>query len=268
LVEIAIPAGYVLFVFVPMALTFWFFMHQGEDDQEQKAQRPEVAVRGTPEVAVRGTPEGEGRKVVVPPSQAPKQSRKVPPATSTPAPTPDIPDSRPPTPEPMKIVELPTPPTPPEMPETPLAPIPREVFWKPPQSGYSSKWQTVGAVNVRVAGAVVAKVPLVDTNNRVNESPEAMLIISIEVVLNTPSKTRLLRSWTQLANYGVVFLDGGKELAAGRLPSGSKLHSGIPVKQPIPQDGTPVRDILLFSIPDAAVELNLRLVGHLPRSWP
>jgi hypothetical protein len=88
-----------------------------------------------------------------------------------------------------------------------------------------------------------------------------MLVINIEVRKNTPDKKRTLLSWTSSADYyGRIFDSADNELPLGKLPSGKKLHSGLPFAQSIPDDGTPVNDILLFMKPDDKKELlDLRL---------
>jgi hypothetical protein len=146
-----------------------------------------------------------------------------------------------------------------------VAPQPREIYWKIPLSGYSSEWQTVGAVDVRVAGLSITKVPIIDSKESVTESKNPMLVIIIEIRKNTPKKDRTLLSWQQfkgntVSGYSpvVIYQTDDKELQPARLSG--KLHAGLLEKQPIPDDGTSVRDILLFNVPaDNAGKLRLRL---------
>jgi hypothetical protein len=148
-----------------------------------------------------------------------------------------------------------------------IAPLPRERPWDvPEQSGYSSVWSKFGAIDVRIASLSITKVPIVDFNKNITESKNPMFVVVVEVRKNTPGNKRELTSWQRYrgkvitgSRSSVIYLAGDKELSPVTL-SGGKLHAGLPELQLIPDDGTVVRDILLFSIPsDDAGELRLRL---------
>ena len=69
------------------------------------------------------------------------------------------------------------------MPVVEIAPEPHEVFWKfwkLPLLGYSSPWQKAGAIDVRIAGIAVSKVPFVNANEEVTEWPNPMFAILLE----------------------------------------------------------------------------------------
>ncbi|HEV3436968.1 MAG TPA: hypothetical protein VG122_06395 [Gemmata sp.] len=142
-----------------------------------------------------------------------------------------------------------------------IAPAPHEYRWKIPEFGYSSGWQKFGSVDVRIAGLSITNVPLIDSKTHVTESDYPMLAVFVEVRNNTPNKKRTLLSWTSSGSYyGRIFDTANNELPPGKLPPGSKLHSGLPFTQPLPDDGTPVYDILLFRKPDENKgQLDLRL---------
>jgi hypothetical protein len=169
---------------------------------------------------------------------------------------------------PKVTIPKPTVPAKPEIPipsEIAVAPMPREYHWEVPLlSGYSSDWKKVGAVDVRVAGLSVTKVPIIDPKECVTGSELPMLVVILEVRMNTPNKKRNLLSWRSSlrinsSSESVIFLPEDKALPLGRL-TGGKFHTGIPDRQQIPDDGTAVRDILLFSVPaDDAGKLSLRL---------
>ena len=114
-----------------------------------------------------------------------------------------------------------------------------------------------------MAGVAVVRVPIINTKEQVRESAQPMLVVVVEVRMNTPTKKRELLSWTHGQNrYMAGFLAGGKDLMHIDLPLGSKVHSGIPLRQPIPQDGEPVHDVLVFEAPpEGSGELSLRLDG-------
>jgi hypothetical protein len=109
-------------------------------------------------------------------------------------------------------------------------------------------------------------VPVIDAKEHISESQNPLFVVIIEVRKNSPSRIRTLLSWqrfkdSRVTSYVpcVIYLADDKELPLGKLPGG-KLNAGLPDKQPLPDDGTSVRDILLFSVPpDNAGDLQLRL---------
>jgi len=237
--RICIPVGYVLFVALPLTLTIWYF-----------TQRPEPPVPRDETAAV---PAGAETKPPPRPVRPPRKEK---------APARDAePDPDPLPVDPAATTETELAPAPREVPEVFGAPDPRPVLWKIPVGSYSSRWRTVGAVDIRVAGVAVTKVPIVDVNEQVTESAAPLLVVLVEVRVNKTSRPRTLTSWTNgLNHYGAIFLENGKELASAELPRGAKPNTGLAYQQPLPADGTAVRDVLLFAVPDAgAGALNLRL---------
>jgi hypothetical protein len=88
-----------------------------------------------------------------------------------------------------------------------------------PLTDYSSKWQTVGAVDVRVSGLAITKVPLIDMNKKITVSRNELLVVIIEVRVGQKSKSRKLVSWTYgLEHRGVIYQKNEKELLPPRLP--------------------------------------------------
>ncbi len=143
-----------------------------------------------------------------------------------------------------------------------VAPAPRAYLWKVPDlTGYSSEWQKVGAIDVRIAGLSITKVPIIDGKERIVDSEFPMLVVIVEARKNTPGKKRTLRSFTRLGGqYGRVFDADLNEIPPANIPLDKKLNSGLPRTQPVPDDGTPVSDVLLFTVPaDNAGNLDLRL---------
>lgn len=142
-----------------------------------------------------------------------------------------------------------------------LAPAPRQVVWTPPLSGYSSEWQKTGAIDVRVAGLSIAKVPIIDAKERIEESERPMLVVIVEVRKNTPGKKRTFRPFSLYGTHsGRIFDANFQELLPQEIPLGKKLDAGVPRSQLLPDDGTPVRDVLLFEVPaDSVGNLDLRL---------
>ena len=247
LIRLAIPLGYVLFVAVPLGLTLLYFATR--DEKKPVAEAPGA------------------RDEQKPPDRPPAPRRRKEKAATVPGPTDTDPEPAPPArPEPAAPggAELVLAPPPRALVEVFIAPEPHEIFWKMPLLEYSSKWQKVGAVEVRVAGVAVSKVPIIDTDERVTESAAPLLAILVEARLSVTGKKRALTSWTYgLAHYGVVFLENGKELDPAVLPPGGKPNIGLPFTQPLPDDGTPVRDVLLFVVPSAGSgELSLRLAAE------
>jgi hypothetical protein len=257
--KIAIPIGYVLFVAIPLVGTIWYFSTRTEDPPKKP---PEVAEVRDPDRDREREPEKE-KKLPVPPRPPRKVVTPGTPGTPVDPEDPDPkenPDPKPPDPKP-KGVEVAVAPEPREVQEVELAPEPREILWKIPYTGYESKWQTVGLVDLRVAGVAVSKAPIIDGKGQVKDSPNPMLVIAIETRVNVPNKKRELSSWTAARRrYSAAFLASGKELFQPELPLGSKYNTGLPVQQLMPPDCTPVRDLLIYELPPpGAGELSLRL---------
>lgn len=268
LFKLAIPIGYVLFVAVPLGLTIWYLTTRTEkpkeaveatpapvqvnrNDPKPPAPRPVVRPRkdGKPKADV--DPEDDPEPVLPPKPEPPAPAK--PKAEESPKPEPPAP--------PVEKTELAVAPEPRELPEVFVAPEPREIVWKLPPLNFATPWQKVGAVDLRAAGVAVVRVPIIDGKERVRDSAQPMLVVVIEVRMNTSTKKRELQSWTHgQKRYMVGFLAGGKDLMHIDLPLGSKVHSGIPLRQPLPQDGEPVHDVMVFAVPPAdAGELSLRL---------
>ena len=244
--RLAIPVGYVLFVAVPLGLTVWYFAQQGEKSEGKDAAAEKSAARAA------SAPRDEKNPPPVPRPRKEKHKDADPGAALTAAdPTPAVPAG----------LALALAPAPREVPEVFVAPGPHEVVWRIPLREYSSKWQTVGAVDIRVAGLAVTKVPIVDRKERVSESAAPLFVVLVEVRSNAADKPRTLTSWTNgMKHYAAIFSENGKELSAGAVPPGGKPNTGLAYEQPLPPDGTPARDVLLFAVPPAgAGELSLRL---------
>jgi|GEM_PF-5182340 len=256
--KILIPLGYVLFVGVPLTLTIGFFVLRAQQQEEPPA-KPAPVADATP----------VAKKPDLQPARKPRKPRKSGGDTEE-----EDPATTPKTQEPLKLKpskpeipgstsgsEVAIAPEPREVPQIPVAPAPHEVAWEIPLRDFHSKWQTVGAVDVRIAGLAVAKVPLLNGKGEVQDSAAAMLVVAVEVRLNTANKTRTLQTWIRDKVYHArIYLANGKELGSGSLPVGAKFHLGLALQQPIPPDQTPVRDILVFAAPaDDAGELSLRL---------
>lgn len=272
LFRLAIPLGYVLFVAVPLAVTVWFFMNRAERQKQEAmeaaraAEAERVAAGIVRDNAADRKPPAPVAPVVRPPRKLPKGDKPGDPAAPEPDPKEPGPEEKPKEPEPEVILpgaEVAIAPAPRAVPEVEVAPEPRPVRWKIPLLDYTSKWERVGSVEVRVSGLAVGKAQIVDLNDRVTESAAPLLAVVVEVRLADPSKKRTLTSWTHgLAHYGTIFLDGGRELPPAVLPPGGKPNVGLPLKQPLPGNGAAVRDVLLFAVPPAGVrELSLRLDG-------
>jgi Zn finger protein HypA/HybF involved in hydrogenase expression len=154
-----------------------------------------------------------------------------------------------------------------------IAPRPHEILWKLPLSGFESDWKHVGAVDVRIGGLAIAKANLIDSKNNVTESQTPFLVAIIDVRKNEPKEKRTLESWTYFnTSYAAMFLSNDKALPNGILPPATKLLTKTADKQLLPDDGSHVKDILLFAVPaDDAGELNLRLdaerVGEKGDIW-
>ncbi len=272
LFRVAIPIGYVLFVAVPLALTIWFFVNRAEKQQQaldaeaQAAQEAKVARDEKPAPAPRPKrpPKQKGDDGTKPDPDEPeaKPDPKRPPE-SVPEPKPVETKVEPePKPKPAEP-DLDVAPEPRELPEVFVAPEPRAIAWKLPPMEYESPWQKVGSVDLRVAGVAITKVPIIDAKEQITESEKPMLVVVMEVRLNNLTRKRDLNSWTYgQARYMIAFTGGGRQLAHIDVPLGSKVNTGLPYKQPIPQDGTAVRDVMVFAAPpDGSGELSIRLDG-------
>jgi hypothetical protein len=276
--KLLIPLGYVAFVGVPLVLTIVFVLvfFKPKPAEEQKEEPQQVAKsdsrtstnhepKKTPK---RGPPPRRPQDNDVP--EAEVATPNTTPVKGMPADTqPTIPPKSEATPkneitpkaEITPKTETTTPmPAIPEQDASQIAPVPREVLWKIPVTGYTSDWQKVGDVHVRVGGLAITKAHFIDSKANTVESPSPFLVAIVEVRKGDAKKSQTLLSWTYFrTHYAAIFMKDDKELRPGEVPAGSKLQSKLE-KQTIPDDGTPVRDILLFSVPaDDAGELNLRL---------
>ena len=264
LFRIAIPLGYVVFVAVPLGLTIWFIVQWAEKKQRESVSTPAPIVEPKPDepppidpnpkppepgvgsILSAGASLVFGSKGPEPKEIEPKEIE---------------PKDTDPSPKPKPEVAIA--PEPREVPLVAVAPEPRAVYWKVPESEYSSAWKKVGSVDIRIVGLAVTKVPVVDTEDRITELDAPLLAILVEVKLNTTGKKRVFRSWTERQfNFAAMFLENGKDLPPASIPLGRKPNTGLPLQQPLPEDGTPVRDVLLFAAPPASAgEMSLRLDG-------
>lgn len=258
LARIAIPVGYVLFVAVPMAAIIgvvWYFSPEAQQQQQQAQIDP-----------VPAPPEKE-KPVVWPRKERKKNGKGTDPGADPDPDTPLIitpPDPKTDpndVPKPVAPVSIAIAPLPREIPEVFVAPLPREAAWKAPFQQFETKWETRGAVDIRVAALAITKVPMIDPKGQPGETVP-LLVVAVEVRLNkaTP-KPRVFQSWTDRRKwYSEIFTATGKQLAHGDVPLGAKFNIGIPVDQPLPPDGTVVRDLLLYEIPPTGSGvLELRL---------
>lgn len=266
--KILVPLGYVLFVLLPMLGTGYFLIQfAGSRNQEQTNKSAQSSEDANPSPKHKSEPETKKPPVFAFPERHYKE--------------PSLPDIVPEEKNPIPIESKPPIPSRPIHETTPLAiapppreqieveqaieiaPEPREIYWKLPLSGYTSAWQSVGAVDLRIAGLSIAKVPFIDAKGDITES-EPLLVIIVEVRKNTPGKKRNLLTWTVSAiNYAKVFDADSNELPPGKPMAGKKVNTGIPARQNIPDDGSIVRDVILFSIPpDNVGNLDLRLDGE------
>jgi hypothetical protein len=265
--KLLIPLGYVAFVLVPLGLTFYFVMRSADKKApEQEARNNHQAE------ADAATKPPDSTDVRRPPRRTPgfnpwRTGEK---AASKP---PEEPDARPGEPLPDKTpitvkepveVEVATAPVPRTVIEFEIAPQPRELVWKLPLSGFTSEWKKVGAVEIRISGLSVSKAPLLDPRENIIESEQPYLVVVVEVRKVDSKRERALLSWTEYSvHYASIFLADNKQLAPAVLKPGWKLRSGIPFKQILPEDGSHVRDVILFQPPrDDAGDLNLRLEGE------
>lgn len=256
LIKLCIPLGYVLFVAVPMGFTIWFFANRGEEQEKAQPEVAEVKPGVRPPVAPRPQPRQQRPKRDDPDPPRPRQKPKQRP--DDPEPEVTEPPVEPAFPLPPAVAVAPAPR---ERIVIPVAPEPHAPLWPATLSGSPSAWQKVGAVDVRVAGFAVAKVPLVSGGGRESESPRPLLVVVTEVRINTTTKTREFVAWRRGQEQpAALFKHDGEAVPAPQFQLGTKLGAGPPDKQAVPADGTPVRGVLLFAVPpDGAGELKLRL---------
>ncbi len=259
IIKLCIPLGYVLFVAVPIGLTIWYFASRAE---EQAKNEPPTEVKEKQKPAPAPAPKKREKKGPVeepeetlPPNPNPRITDPGHESEARPVPK-KVPDDTPVIePEPIAIAPLPREVT------TPVAPEPRRVYWKIPLLEYSSEWQKVGLVDLRIAGLAVSKVPFADREERITDSSTPLLVIVIEVRRNASGKQRELLSWAN-TGYAALFVENGKSPMPLEFPSGKKPYTGFVPKQTIPEDGTAVRDVLFFTLPaEGSGELSLRLDG-------
>ena len=239
LIRLAIPLGYVLFVAVPLVLTILYFTSR--DRKKVVVDAPVVK---------------EEKRVPARPAPRPPRKEKVGPGPG---------GATDPDPTPVRPADVALAPHPRQLPdpvEVFVAPDPRAVFWNLP-SVYDSPWQKVGSVDLRISRVSVGPVPIIDGMRQVRDTNQPMLVVVMEVRANTSDKKRELQSWTFVRlHYSAAFVASGKELPHPELPLGSRVNTGLPQMQPLPADGEPVRDVLLFTAPPAGSgEVSVRLDG-------
>jgi hypothetical protein len=259
-VRFLIPLGYLAFLVIPLGGVIYYVATREEpkkDVAEQTAPQPPRD---------KGEPPAPDRHV---PDRTPKPPRGSQPREGTggTTPTPREPVS--------EVHEAPFPHEPvaareaivevaPEPHEAvAVAPAPREFFWRFPTTGFTTKWETIGVVSVRVAHVGVGKYPLFDpTTGTVEESKTPALVLVIEARLTDPDRDRMFHSWTNGSRrHNVAFLEGSsRQLAPRDLPPGLQLHSGLKHPIPLPKDGSAARDVILFEVPpEGTKELELQL---------
>ena len=143
-----------------------------------------------------------------------------------------------------------------------IAPEPRVV--RPgiaPPPGFVSDWQTIGAVEARVAGVAVKRMPITDADGRNVMSPVPVLAVWIEVRSHSTTRTiELKRLQDSFGSYAEVTTVRGTTLGKALLGPGSALRTGLPYKQVLPPDGTPRTDIVVFAAPpEGTADLRLTL---------
>jgi hypothetical protein len=248
LARICIVLGYVLFVAVPLIITIRFVMNKADEQGQEQAERPRFEKQ--PE---QREPPVERPKGPKPKKPRPKEPEEPPPIVVVPTnPKEDDPKKpEPPTPPETEIAEV----------ELEIAPWPQVVGWRPKLRDYQSPWQTVGAVDYRVSGSAVTKVPLLRGKDEIVLSASEKLVFVIEVRLNNLAKKREYQPWSHGINhYATAFLIPNGDLDWVKTPLGTRFHSGLPGKRALPVDGRSLRDFAVFELPPANVtEIKLRL---------
>lgn len=140
------------------------------------------------------------------------------------------------------------------------APPPRPVHPFPPRSDYTSSWKRAGRVELRIAGVAVTKVPISDSSNRPTESKYPHLVIWIEARTDATDKPVVMRRWQGLSDDCWLTDRRGRTLSGNQLGPGEAFRFGSPYNQTVVPNGTPVYDILGFTVPPVEVgELLLTL---------
>lgn len=249
--RLLIPIGYVAFFVVPIGAVVYYVSTRDKDEQKEHA-------RASTDERTEKPPSRRIDPVEPPPK--PRPPKKGPPSPRPMPPQRDDGGVLPVAPFPHEAIAdavvLDVAPLPHDA--TEVAPEPRPVYWKIPASVYSSKWETVGVVDVRLAQVVVAKYPILDpAKNTVTQSRNPALIIVVEARLRDTSKTRMHHSWTQGAtHYKELFLEGSKKVLHPReLPPGTTLNTGFVFPLPLPADGSSLRDVMIFELPPADTQI-------------
>jgi hypothetical protein len=258
--RLLIPIGYVAFFVVPIGAIVYYVSTRDKDEPKEQARA------NTDERTEKAPP-----RRIEPPEAPPKpRPKKKGPPAPRPMPVEDgggLPEAPFPHEPVAEAVVLEVAPAPHDAIE--VAPEPRAIYWKIPASAYSSKWETVGVVEVRLAQVVIAKYPVLDpATGTVTQSRSTALIIVVEARLRDAKKTRTHHSWTQGTNhYKEMFLEGSNKVLHPReLPAGTALNTGFVFPAPLPADGSSVRDVLIFEVPPADTQiLELRLEAERVR---
>ncbi|MDB5308741.1 MAG: hypothetical protein JWO38_2943 [Gemmataceae bacterium] len=137
-----------------------------------------------------------------------------------------------------------------------VAPPPRPVSTFPPPPGvWSSEWQQLGDVQVRVRAARIARAPLVDAAGRRSDSPSTLFLVWLDLQNLSPSRPREYRRWQPVTSGECVLsYPGGTPLGAPRIPDGRKLEYFGEYRQPLPAGGAPVNELLVFPEPAPGTE--------------
>lgn len=182
----------------------------------------------------------------VPPRPEPKDPAGTPTLTDQPVP--------PAQPRPQRV-----PSSPPPLPE---APSPRTVHpLPPPVGGWSSDWQRIGAVQVRIRAVGVARARLIDSAGRRSDSPHPQLVIWLELQNMSPDRPREYRRWQPVTDGEcTLYLPTDSPVGVPRFPGDSRVELPGEFKQALEPGGPPVPEVVVFEVPpDWPEKLTLRL---------
>jgi hypothetical protein len=126
--------------------------------------------------------------------------------------------------------------------------------------GYTSPWEKVGPVEVRIAGVAIRHVPIINAEKLAADSPLPVLAIWVDTRV-TGDKTIELRRWQSPSEQSCrLTTELNEDLPRAPLGPGAILRTGTPSKQVLGPNSHARVELLVFTPPpDGVNSLTLKL---------
>jgi hypothetical protein len=124
-----------------------------------------------------------------------------------------------------------------------------------PPEGFTSPWEKVGPLEVRIAGVAIRHVPILNAERLPVDSPMPVLAIWLETRITAADKTMELWLWQSPSEESCrLTTDRNEKLPRAPLGTGATLRTGLPSRQLL-GPGSPSRvELLVFTPPSGGVK--------------